>query len=411
MKLGLRRSLSLLAAALFVLLVLPSGPLRAQDAERHIAVIDAGSSGSRIHLYALHGSRGETRVRELFSERSGEALSSFETTPAAAGRQGLQSLLDALVTRLDQLGIARNQVNLHLLATAGMRRVEQRNPESAAAIYTAARSALTLTGLPVGRVETLSGQLEGAYAWVDVNYLNGSFNESGASPVGVVEVGGASAQIAYPTRRPDAEGVTVLSINGRVHHVVSLSWLGLGQDEARRAMLQAARDLPTPSVNPCYPDNASNAGGLTAFSPEPQAELVTSSHYSFRACSALYQSVIAPFRVGAALSDQSIGRWVGVSSVFFALSDWQALASPEALSRNLQAHCEGIDAYGTRVVRFIKRDPANRFAQNACANGTFIHALLFSSEGLGLRPEQVQAAARLSGNTLSWTRGFALVAQ
>jgi len=408
---GLRRSFSLLAAALLALEVLLPLPLRAQEAERYIAVIDAGSSGSRIHLYARHRSSSGAQVRELLSERSGEALSSFDTAPAEAGVKGLQPLLNTLSTRLDQLGVTRNEVHLHLLATAGMRRVEQRNPDAAAAIYAAARSSLTLTGMRVGRVETLSGQLEGAYAWVDVNYLNGSLSESGANPVGMVEVGGASAQIAYQTHRPDAEGVTALSVNGRTHYVVSISWLGLGQDEARRAMIQASRGLPAPSGNPCYPNNASNAGGLSAFSPEPQAEPITNSHYRFRACSALYEAVLKPFRVGGALSGETVNRWVGVSSVFFALSDWQALANPEALGRNLQAQCEGVDAYGTQVTRFIKRDPANRFAQNACANGTFVHALLFSSEGLGLQPEQVQAAAKLGGNTLSWTRGFALVAQ
>jgi len=408
---GLRRSLSLLAAALSVLVMLPPLPVCAQEAERYIAVIDAGSSGSRIHLYARRSSQGEAQVREVFSERSGEALSSFDTAPAEAGAKGLQPLLDRLVASLDQLAISRDQVHLHLLATAGMRRIEQRNPESAAAIYASARSTLAQTGMRIGRVETLSGQLEGAYGWVDVNYLNGSLNDSGASSVGVVEVGGASAQIAYRTHRPDAEGVTALSVNGRVHHVVSLSWLGLGQDEARRAMIQAAQGLPAPSVNPCYPNTASNAGGLTAFSSEPRADSVTNSHYSFRACSALYQAVIAPFRVGSAQSGEGVSRWVGVSSVFFALLDWQALANPEELSRNLRAQCEGVDAYGTQVTRFIKRDPANRFTQNACANGTYVHALLFSSEGLGLRPEQVQAASRLRGNTLSWTRGFALVPQ
>ena len=42
---------------------------------------------------------------------------------------------------------------------------------------------------------TLSGEEEGAFAWISLNYLNGFFTTDGVEEYGVVETGGASSQV------------------------------------------------------------------------------------------------------------------------------------------------------------------------------------------------------------------------
>ena len=47
-------------------------------------------------------------------------------------------------------------------------------------------------------VRTLSGEEEGAFAWISLNYLNGYFDEGSNVPdYGVLETGGASTQVHF----------------------------------------------------------------------------------------------------------------------------------------------------------------------------------------------------------------------
>jgi hypothetical protein len=132
--------------------------------------------------------------------------------------------------------------------------------------------------------------------------------------------------------------------------------------------------------------------------------------YDFAACQALYDTVLSSFDVGqvAAVPGFANVSLVGLSSIKFALQDWQADNEPDALAAQLQVHCTGADAYGEQVLPFLGRTaPGNRFAQNACANGTYVHALLFGPQGLRLGHAQLQTET-VAGVSVSWTRGVAL---
>ena len=398
-------------ASLALLLCLLS-PATADDTARYLAVIDAGSSGSRIHLYERTAAERGVDVKQLFEDKAGEALSSFERSPSEAGPRGIQPLLERLFARLEPLNIERSAVQVHVLATAGMRRLDADHPAAAQAIYQSVRSTLTSAGVAVRRIETLSGHLEGVYAWVDVNDLSGALARSTAQALtAVIEVGGASAQLAYAGEAPPGAQVTPITLNGRSHQVVSFTWLGLGQDEARRAMISAARSRSNVDEEQCYPDNRKAAGGLSAFDADGSRHLVARGRFSFEQCSQLYDAVIRPFGLAALATPvrQSKLPLTGLASVYFSLADWQAIGQPDTLANTLSGQCEGEDAYGEKVVGFIRRDPKNRFAQTACANGTFIHALLFGPAGLRVDPAQVSAVARINGQPPSWARGFALL--
>lgn len=375
----------------------------------YVAVIDAGSSGSRLVLYERVRKGPVLQVEQRFADSGGLALSGFESAPAEAGPQGVQPLLDKLLATLRTSAVLPAQVEVHLLATAGMRLVEGRDRAAAAAIYDSARATLAASGLRVGRVETLSGVDEGLFAWVDLNELAGNFRADAQGTLGLLEVGGASAQIAFATALQDSRAVTV-SVNGKSHRVFSQSWLGLGQDQARLSMIGQGAPGAGLQDNACYPDNSSQAGGLQAFDAGIGGLFIASGRYDFAACSALYDALLRSLRLrevttvpgfaGAAL--------VGVSAVTFTLSDWQAGDDPGTLGRRLQQQCSGPDAYGSQVLPFLGRAaPGNRFAQNACANGSYVQALLFGPEGLGLQPGQLRSTVG-AGLNVNWTRGVAL---
>ncbi|WP_194714525.1 acetate and sugar kinases/Hsc70/actin family protein [Noviherbaspirillum soli] len=389
----------LIAIASLLLLSACAGPAPALS---YHAVVDAGSSGSRIHLYQV--SRPDegmaiTDVAQLESAR-GDGLSSYQAQSEQAGQQGLQPLLQALNDWLLARRIGRNTVPVDVLATAGMRLLEQDDAPAAQAIYRSVRRTILDNGYRAGELRTISGDEEGLYAWADVNYLHGNFRQ-GRRTAGLVEVGGASAQVAYETSQRGHAHAHAVNIGGASYTVLSVSFLGLGQNEARKAMVLASGQ----EHNPCYPNNDSGSppGGF-------DAGAVVSGNYRFGRCEDLYQTVLSAFRVrdNAIAADFDGRDFIGISSVYHALNNWHVLDRPAMLSQALERQCSGSDAWSLKVMP--AQGGSSGFAQNACANGTFINTLLFDSHyGLGLSGERVHGAGQINGQSPSWTRGYLLI--
>ena len=372
------------------------------------AVVDAGSSGSRIHLYQATPSQQGIEVHDLMQlEPAGLAgLSSYQGRAEEAGKQGMEPLLQTLNDWLAERQVARAAVPVDVLATAGMRLLEQKDAPAAQAIYRNVRQAIAAHGYQPGEIRAISGAEEGLYAWADVNYLLRNF-QRGRNTAGIVEVGGASMQVAYETSEPDHPRALAASINGMRYSVLSVSYLGLGQNEARKAMLSASGGSP----HPCYPNNDSGSAPAS-FDPGSDASAVLSGDYRYGHCNALYQTVLAAFRIrdSAVAAGFDTTRFIGISSIRRALDNWSVADRPAMLAQEVQRQCSGVDAWSLRVKPAL--GGASGFAQNACANGTFVHALLFDRiNGLGLPGERLAGAGRINGLPPSWTRGYMLMRQ
>lgn len=388
-----------IAIASLLLLSACAGP---SPTSSYHAVVDAGSSGSRIHLYqASRTSEGMaiTDVAQLKSA-GGDGLSGYQAQSEQAGPQGLQPLLQALNDWLLARRIARDAVPVDVLATAGMRLLEQDDAQAAQAIYRSVRRTILDNGYRAGELRTISGAEEGLYAWADVNHLHGNF-WPGRRTAGLVEVGGASAQVAYETSQRNHPHAHAVNIAGASYTVLSVSFLGLGQNEARKAMVLASG----PKDNPCYPNNdkGSPPGSF-------DAGAVVSGNYRYKRCEDIYQTVLSPFLVRdkAIATDFGTSDFIGVASVYHALNNWGVLDRPAMLSQQLERQCGGTDAWSLKVVP--AQGGASGFVQNACANGTFINTLLFDPyHGLGLSGERIHGVGEISGRSPSWTRGYLLI--
>lgn len=391
---------------------------------RYLAVVDAGSSGTRLHLYQSQPDGRFVTVRELFNHAQAphplawyNGLNGPGSEPAAAGPAGLQPLLKRLQEQIQAQGLAPAQVQVEVLATAGMRLLPASTAE---AIYASVRATLAGQGFSVGEVRTLSGRDEGLYAWVDLNYLQGHFHRQAATE-GVVEVGGASAQVAFAllaetgaAAPPPGPQVSVHEINGVRYTVFAWSYLGLGQNQARQAMLQHPASGGT-EASVCYPQHAGSSPVRYHTDLRGLSVLARGGRYSAQ-CRQVYESVVQqagaspvnayPVPQVAQQAGFAQTRFVGLSSVYYAFRDWGALNAPapaQALQERLDQQCGGADAW-TRVLSQF-RQQANVFTQNACANGSFMLAYLYSPQGLGLRGDQLRALGRVQGQEPSWTRG------
>ncbi|CAI7778942.1 unnamed protein product [Closterium sp. NIES-53] len=200
-------------------------------------IIDAGSTGSRVHVYSY------TRLADpsalplvdphapTLKIRPG--LSSFAADPAAAGGS-LVGLMDFAKTKVPRALWSATPVRL--MATAGLRRL----PASGARrILQSCAEVLGASGFafdPEDGATVIAGVWEGVYAWVAANYAKGTLGGDARDSVGVVEMGGASAQVTFvPDEPPPDEYRHDISLAGVDYVLYSHSFLHYGQEAAEEA--------------------------------------------------------------------------------------------------------------------------------------------------------------------------------
>lgn len=416
------RSLSLLSA--IVALGLASGftalPSQAASSTEvtYVSVIDAGSSGSRIALYELGVQPLGSPNRLMEAKPKVPPLSEFESNPTEAGFAGMGPLLDALDAYLAANSIDKSAVSVSVLATAGLRNVEQRDAAKAAAIVGAVSAYIPTRGYAIGEVGIMSGQREALYAWIDANASDGTLAD-GDNNIGIVEIGGASAQVAFASPRPGGRGVESVQVGPLTFNVVALSYLGLGQNDARSFM----RELGKKGAE-CFPNNAPEKPPLSYEAKTTTPLKATKARFNTTNCQRAYDSVIktvgsSPLnRVNndrirpAAISSVpgfSSAKFEGVSSIAFNMNTFD-LESGRALGTRFQkaitATCTGKNAW-QKVIALYK-DLQDPFAEGLCANSQYTHQFTYGDHGVGVPQKRITVDTTLTKDQPSWSQGFAL---
>ncbi|KAG7448274.1 uncharacterized protein BT62DRAFT_966206 [Guyanagaster necrorhizus] len=235
---------------------------------RHFgAVIDAGSSGSRLQIYSWKDPKAIRldRTSEFYNlhtlpqvekgTRQGEEWVSKVEPGISSFADNLEDLPGHLRPLLNH---AREQIppslhaetSLFLLATAGMRLL---SPEKQAQILSETchffvhHSHFRLDGPtaagPCGSsVRIITGEEEGLFGWIAVNYLMDGFTgSSNPTTYGFLDMGGASTQIAFePSKVHQEDAKSLIEVRLRrldgeeiLHKVFVTTWLGYGTNQAR----------------------------------------------------------------------------------------------------------------------------------------------------------------------------------
>ncbi len=408
----------------------------------YVAVIDAGSSGSRIFLYQGDATSSSVNVTTLleFEPKGGSGLSSYQAIPTVAGEQGIRPLLTELDTYLASKNIAHTAVPVYVMATAGMRNVEQADAHAAASIYTSVTAAITGDGYTAPEVGTIAGSREALYSWTDVNYSDGVFagaetpKDGGASaaPLGIVEVGGASSQIAFVSTST-GPNVTPVTIAGKNYRVFGVSYLGMGQNDARQGILQPADAV---NGNTCFPNNAGGSvavAGAGAGAVDPAAYTLKNSvavnasagTFDFASCQSEYGTYIAKAATStfnsqatskllpadiAHIASFSDTEFVGLGALNYALQDFHVIAPTNedmSLTGGITSLCAGANAWVNVKANFGNK--ISDVSENSCANATYNATWAFSASGLRVNPDHFEGASEINGESLTWTRGVAVL--
>ncbi|OJJ35276.1 hypothetical protein ASPWEDRAFT_51392 [Aspergillus wentii DTO 134E9] len=254
----------------------PSKPLI-----QYALMIDAGSTGSRIHVYKFNncGPTPELEHEEFQQtekKTGGSGLSSFKEDAEGAAKS-LDPLMEvALKTVPDEY---KSCSPVAVKATAGLRML---GPDLSRNILEAVRTRLeTVYPFPVvsrekGGIEIMDGTDEGVYAWITTNYLLGKIGGPDETPTAAVfDLGGGSTQIVFqptfekspaggmPQKLAEGDHKYALQFGGRYFELYQHSHLGYGLMAAREAIHKAVvearlaltpKDLSwvkQPISNPC----------------------------------------------------------------------------------------------------------------------------------------------------------------
>ncbi len=389
------------------------GPALAADSQ-YIAVIDAGSSGTRLTLY----SEDPTTLlpRELTKAKtSTTGLSSFAAAPAQAGPAAVTPLLEQLDAYLSQQGIDRADVPVALLATAGMREVRRDDRAAAQAILDSTSAAISNAGHPVADNRILPAVQEATLAWLDSNVLAGTLDREKGG-VGIVEVGGASAQVAFRSPVSKGEAVQQVRVDGQVIPVVAVSYLGLGGNDAR-SLMQADNDAGAF----CFPNNSTGASPAVYVSGSARPVDASAAQYSWTRCATAYGGTITSVgkeRTAAATVPPSRLRdlpgfdaadFVGLGSLPSTMGDLgiaDAANEKTALRGATTSTCSGDDAWQKVLARFAGR--SSMFADTLCTNATYSYELLFGTTGVGVNHRRLIVDDAVFPRSPAWTSGYAI---
>lgn len=214
---------------------------------KYAVVFDAGSSGSRVHVYCFGDNLELVPIggeMELFRQKK-PGLSDFSENPEG----GVDSLKPLLNDAINAVPLKqRSETPVRVGATAGLRTL----PGSAAQnLLQAVTTFLAESPFKFQQdwVSILDGTQEGAFEWVTINYLLGNIGQDFGKTVGVVDLGGGSVQMAYAISEEAAkkapklvEGediyVKELNLFGKLYYLYVHSYLHYGLLAARAEILK-----------------------------------------------------------------------------------------------------------------------------------------------------------------------------
>lgn len=256
-------------------LVVISGVTAKLSVVEYAVVMDAGSTGSRVRIYTWHERTSSPTTLPRFN-----LTSNFKVKPGissyAKNFNGLTTHIHSLVSHakgnVPLTHIAKTPI--YLMATAGMRLLLETDADAVMKKIHVLLSDKSVNPFRYKRIQSrvLSGEEEGVFGWLAVNYLNnffqvegGPFGEEMSSSSkkpkeerpdswGIVELGGASLQIGFVPSGSLLANKFPVKVLGSYFPLYVHSYLGYGQQQILKKItdyLLANNGGKTSIENPC----------------------------------------------------------------------------------------------------------------------------------------------------------------
>ncbi|TRY93154.1 hypothetical protein DNTS_012846 [Danionella cerebrum] len=272
-----------LAVVGILLLVLPSGDIKEPPGFMYGIVLDAGSSHTALFIYKWPANKQNgTGVVSQHSEChvKGGGISSY------AGMKGgaALSLEKCMNQAVQEIPKSRHKLTpVYLGATAGMRLLNMSKPKESDEVLKEVGEKLKSYPFNFKGASILSGQEEGAYGWVTINYLLekyikygfvGQWLSQGKDTVGALDFGGASTQITFVTKQTveNKDDQMNLRLYAQDYQIYTHSFLCYGRDQVLLRLLAhliTTQGSERSITHPCYPAGYSNSVKLGSVFDSP----------------------------------------------------------------------------------------------------------------------------------------------
>ncbi|KAA8544433.1 hypothetical protein F0562_022527 [Nyssa sinensis] len=380
-------------------------------------IIDASPTGSRIHVFEFLN-EGMTPFIGLDGTGSSSlkvrpGLTRFADDPDSAGRSIL-GLIEFAKKRVPKSEWKNTKVQL-----MGTRGLEKLGLDSRESILESCRRVLRSSGFLFKDewAAIIEGQEEGLYAWVAANYALGTLGGEPQETTGIVQLGGASMQVAFAPRDPPPvkisrrvklAGVAYnLYIQSIPHFGQDAVWESLGEIHHSRdsSMFSSSREVI--AGNPCIPrgyDLTSNTSDANLLASQPvgnfsacKSEVMASLKKRQGKCVHPPCEIVSNFLV------ELLGKTVPPEK-FFYISELFGLV-PKASLFELEAaglhYCE--DDWHKLKNLYPSIDDMDLLRY--CFSSAYIVALLHESLGIAMIDNRIGFANQTGNTPLDWTFG------
>ncbi|KAG6737489.1 hypothetical protein POTOM_059013 [Populus tomentosa] len=375
------------------------------DSRSYAVVFDAGSTGSRVHVFCFDQNFdllpvGNDTEFEFFAQVK-PGLSAYAKDPQAAANS-LAPLLNEAEGVVPEEFSPKTPVRLG--ATAGLRLLEG---DSAERILEAVRDLLSNGSLEyeADDVSILTGSQEGYYMWIAINYMVGNLGKPYSETAAVIDQGGGSVQMAYAISRENAEKAPAVAdgedpyvekflLRGAEYYVYVHSYLSYGLLASRAEILKVSRNSSNECVTTGY-------NGVYTYGGKEYKASSSPTGTSFKKCRTL---VLKALKINAPCKYVNCtfgGVWNGgggdgqnnfyVNSYFFTMS--QVAGFVDANAYTATASAADFKKAAKRACETRFEDASSRFPNALegdlpflCMDFTYEYTLLV--DGFGLHPQK-----------------------
>ncbi len=349
---------------------------------RCVAVVNAGNSGSRLHIYSydLDATNTPIKIKTVFYKKIEPGLSS-----TALNQTSINQYLSSLFS-----GAPKLNMPIYFYATSGMRMLNFSRQQAYYAkirLWFSRQSQFKLV-----LAKTLKSREEALYGWLAVNYELDTLTSPSKPFVGVVDTGSASLQVAFPLKNiqnMNPDDYLNLNIYGQQVSLFIHGFLGLGQDEIEHQYLDNGVCFPTHYPLP----NGSSATGDFQSCTKLLDPLVNGVHQVNNTVNPVFENN----------ADQTWYIIGGVSSMLqekpFIFQDNNFTNQELAEKANRQVCQQNWAILGTLY-------PEDKHLYSSCLSASYFYALFV--DGIGVSPSQSIHYIPKKGSTNDWTLGVIL---
>ncbi|XP_045072171.1 LOW QUALITY PROTEIN: ectonucleoside triphosphate diphosphohydrolase 1-like [Coregonus clupeaformis] len=388
-------------------------------------VLDAGSSHTAVYIYEWPAEKENDtgRVQQTHACKvKGAGISSYSVFPGQAGA----SLKSCMKEAESLIPLRRHhETPLYLGATAGMRLLRMENQSLSDQVLGSVEEALRSSPFSYQGARIITGQEEGAFGWVTVNYLSDQL-ETGTT--GALDLGGASTQISFVANQDgaeeSAENAVTFRLYGNDYFLYTHSFLCYGKDQVLKlALSQQTQSGDSSVLDPCFHpgysvdrDYSSVYSSPCVMTGKPLVSRDSFTHIGTGNASQCQEVVRRIFNFsGCSFSRCSFNGVYqpplqgpfGAFSAFYFVMNFLNLTSD-----SLERSREKLALYCSTPWTQIKQqhpDVKEKYLAEYCFSGSYILSLL--TDGYNFTSDtwtHITFIKKISGSDAGWTLGYML---